>query len=85
VPLDLESRSGDPDVERRLDTLNTALLDSLQRGGELFVSNAVVRGHYALRACIVNFHTSAADVEAVPGIVVRAGRALDAGLRAQPR
>ena len=64
--------------------LNTALLDALQRGGELFVSNAVIRGRYALRACIVNFHTSAADVEALPGIVVAQGRTLDARLRTNP-
>jgi len=60
--------------EAYLNRLNSALLDALQRGGELFVSNAVVDGRYALRACIVNFHTTAADVEAVPGIVVEAGR-----------
>ncbi len=60
----------------RLDALNRELLDRLQRGGELFVSNAVVGGRYVLRACIVNFHTTLADVEAVPGIVVRVGRAV---------
>jgi hypothetical protein len=36
-----------------------------------------------LRACIVNFHTDAADVEAVPEIIVRQGRTLDAWLRPQ--
>jgi glutamate/tyrosine decarboxylase-like PLP-dependent enzyme len=78
VPSGFRGRLGEPEAERHLDALNTSLLDALQRGGELFVSNAVIRGRYALRACIVNFHTSAADVEAVPGIVVRAGHALDA-------
>lgn len=57
------------------------LLDRLQRGGEAFVSNAVVGGRYVLRACIVNFHTTRADVEAVPEIVARIGRAVDAELR----
>ena len=56
-------------VERHLDALNRELLDRLQRGGEAFVSNAVVGGRYVLRACIVNFHTSLDDVEAVPGVV----------------
>ena len=56
-------------------------LDALQRGGELFVSNAVVGGRYLLRACIVNFHTTRADVEAVPEIVARTGRAIDAEMR----
>ena len=64
-----------------LDALNRELLDRLQRGGEAFVSNAIVDGRYVLRACIVNFHTARADVEAVPEIVARTGRAIDAGLR----
>jgi hypothetical protein len=42
------------------------------------VSNAVVDGRYLMRACIVNFHTSKADVEALPDIVADAGRHLDA-------
>jgi len=41
------------------------------------VSNAVVRGRYLLRACVVNFHTSLEDIEAVPRIVVRLGRTVD--------
>jgi hypothetical protein len=47
----------------------------------VFVSNAVVRGRYLLRACIVNFHTADADVDAIPEIVVRLGREVDAGMR----
>ena len=81
VPVDLRAQLEDPAVERHLDALNEELLDRLQRGGETFVSNAVVDGHYVLRACIVNFHTDSADVEAVPAIVARLGRAVDAELR----
>ncbi len=40
------------------------------------MSNAVIGGRYVLRACIVNFQTTAADIEAVPGIVLRVGRAV---------
>ena len=81
VPRDLQSKAGEPSVERYLDSLNQELLDRLQRGGEAFVSNAVVHGRYLLRACIVNFHTTRADVEAVPEIVTRIGRATDSELR----
>jgi glutamate/tyrosine decarboxylase-like PLP-dependent enzyme len=81
VPLDLRANMGEQAVERHLDALNRELLDRLQRGGEAFVSNAVVGGRYVLRACIVNFHTTRADVEAVPEIVVRVGRKVDAELR----
>lgn len=83
VPEDLQPLREGGVVQEYLDALNKALLDALQRGGELFVSNAVVGGRYALRACIVNFHTSASDVEVVPDIVASQGRILDVRLRAQ--
>jgi glutamate/tyrosine decarboxylase-like PLP-dependent enzyme len=80
VPAPLRS-SHDEAVARYLDELNEALLDALQRGGEAFVSNAIVHGRYALRACIVNFHTQREDAEALPGIVAAGGRRLDAERR----
>jgi glutamate/tyrosine decarboxylase-like PLP-dependent enzyme len=81
VPPDLQAARREATTAGYLDALNKALLDALQRGGELFVSNAVIAGRYALRACIVNFHTSATDVEALPEIVAQQGRMLDARLR----
>jgi glutamate/tyrosine decarboxylase-like PLP-dependent enzyme len=81
VPRDLRTKLTEPRVELHLDALNRDLVDRLQRGGETFVSNAVVGGHYVLRACIVNFHTVQTDVEAVPDIVARIGRTVDAELR----
>ncbi len=80
VPPELRAQVGEERAERVLDDLNRALLDALQRGGELFVSNAVIRGRYVLRACIVNFHTELQDVRAVPEIVVRHGQALHASM-----
>jgi glutamate/tyrosine decarboxylase-like PLP-dependent enzyme len=74
VPLDLRANPHEAQVEQYIDALNREILDRLQRGGETFVSNAVVDGRYALRACIVNFHTAQADVEALPEIVARIGR-----------
>jgi glutamate/tyrosine decarboxylase-like PLP-dependent enzyme len=81
VPADLRSRIGEGPVDAHLDALNREVLERLQRGGELFVSNAVVGGRYVLRACIVNFHTQERDVEALPSIVTRVARAVDAELR----
>ncbi|MGE3510655.1 MAG: aspartate aminotransferase family protein [Vicinamibacterales bacterium] len=77
VPPDLRPSAAEPAVARYLDDLNKCVLDAAQRSGELFVSNAVVDGRYLLRACIVNFHTSAADVEAVPDMVASLGARLD--------
>src|SRR5215467_1739756 len=81
VPFDLRPKLQEPQVESYLDALNLEILERLQRGGETFLSNALVGGRYVLRACIVNFHTSEADVKAVPAIVARIGLAADAQLR----
>ena len=47
----------------------------------MFVTNAVLDGRFLLRACIVNFRTTEADVAAIPEMVARVGRAVDAELR----
>jgi glutamate/tyrosine decarboxylase-like PLP-dependent enzyme len=77
VPKDLRQRVGDAAPEEYLNRLNQELLDRLQKDGETFVSNAVVRGRYVLRDCIVNFNTTVADVDALPEIVARNGRRID--------
>lgn len=79
VPTDLDSR--DEKAASYLDELNLELLNRLQASGEAYLSNAVVHGKFALRACIVNFRTSLADIEALLPIVVRIGRALNLELR----
>ena len=81
LPPDLRAMSGDSTIGAYLETLNRELLDRLQRGGEAFVSNAVISGRYVLRACIVNFHTTMKDVEELPEIVARVGREIDAQRR----
>ena len=81
VPAELRARIGEEDTEACLDRLNQELLERLQRSGEVFVSNAVINGRYVLRACVVNFHTEASDIDAVPEIVVRHGRELHKMLR----
>ena len=79
VPPDLDS-SNDK-VAAYLDELNRELLTRLQNSGEAYLSNAVVHEKFALRACIVNFRTSLADVEALLPLVVRIGNEVDLALR----
>lgn len=79
VPADLDS--ADPNAADYLDRLNLELLTRLQSSGEVYLSNAVIHGKFALRACIVNFRTSLADIDALPPIVVRMGKDLDLALR----
>jgi aromatic-L-amino-acid/L-tryptophan decarboxylase len=81
VPEDARERLHDEQTRAYLDRLNESLLDDVQRSGEAFVSNAVIAGRYALRACIVNFNTRAADVDALPGIVAQRGRVIHTALR----
>ena len=49
------------------------LLTRVEKSGEAFLSNAVVNGKFALRACIVNFRTSLVDIEALPPLLSRLG------------
>jgi glutamate/tyrosine decarboxylase-like PLP-dependent enzyme len=64
-----------------LNELNKALLTELQNGGEVYLSNAIIGEKYLLRCSIVNFRTSLQDVRALPEIVTRIGRRIDATLR----
>jgi aromatic-L-amino-acid decarboxylase len=66
-----------PNTQEHLNRLNERLLAQLESGGKAFVSNAVIDGNFLLRACIVNFNTTAADIEALVEIVVGLGRALE--------
>ena len=79
VPRGVEA--GTPAGEELVNRVNEELLGRLQSGGEVFLSNAVVRGAYLLRACVVNFRTGLRDVQAVPEIVKRVGAEVAAELR----
>jgi aromatic-L-amino-acid decarboxylase len=79
VPEALRATVGREDTEAYLNDLNREIQALMERDGRAFVSNAVTRGRYALRACIVNFNTTLADVDAMPEIVAELGRRVHAG------
>jgi glutamate/tyrosine decarboxylase-like PLP-dependent enzyme len=79
VPTDLAQ--GDDNTAGYLNELNLELLTRLQASGEVYLSNAVINGKFALRACFVNFRTTLVDIEALLSIVLRMGKALDLELR----
>jgi len=58
--------------DAELDRLNQELLLRVVRRGRVFLSNATLRGRFALRACIVNHRSTPADVEAVVDEVLAA-------------
>jgi aromatic-L-amino-acid/L-tryptophan decarboxylase len=62
--------------ESELNDLNVKILNRVQLGGRVYISNATIHGRFALRACIVNHRTTRADVEAVTDEVVKVGHAI---------
>jgi glutamate/tyrosine decarboxylase-like PLP-dependent enzyme len=58
------------------DTVNRRLLERLQLGGEAFLSSTVLGGRFVLRACIVNYHSTQADIDRMLEAVRRLGPSL---------
>lgn len=81
VPEDLWGRTEESGVGEYLNDLNREVQSRMERGGEAFVSNAVLGEVYALRMCIVNFRTTLEDVVALADITERLGGVVDAEIR----
>jgi aromatic-L-amino-acid decarboxylase len=81
VPEDLVERTGEEEVATYLNELNQEIQARMERGGQAFVSNAVLGDVYALRMCIVNFRTTLEDVVALADISEELGVSTDAELR----
>jgi aromatic-L-amino-acid decarboxylase len=81
VPRTLRRDIGSAETESLLNRLNQALLNEIETGGKLFLSNALIDGSFLLRMCIVNFRTSLADVESLPDAVAEVGAQVFAHLR----
>ncbi|MGE5227765.1 MAG: pyridoxal phosphate-dependent decarboxylase family protein, partial [Planctomycetaceae bacterium] len=78
VPEDLGDR---PDREEHLDALNERLMVAIRRAGHVFPSNAEIGGRYAIRACISNFRTEAAELDALVAEALSLGAELDRSMR----
>jgi glutamate/tyrosine decarboxylase-like PLP-dependent enzyme len=82
VPADLRKRSTEAGaVTDYLNELNARIATALRLSGKAFVSNAHIGERYMLRACIVNFRTTLADVELLPKLIVKLGQELDGRFR----
>jgi glutamate/tyrosine decarboxylase-like PLP-dependent enzyme len=57
-----------------LDSLNRRLLDLVQREGQVFLTSTQLDGKLALRACIVNFRTTEADLDVLLEVLAEAGQ-----------
>ena len=58
------------------DDFNKRLMVEVQRDGDSYLSNATINGRFALRACIVNFRTTNADVERLLATIRRVAQRL---------
>lgn len=56
-------------LNAELNRLNAQILYAVQRNGEAYLSNTTISGKYALRACLVNFRTTRADIDLTLDIV----------------
>jgi aromatic-L-amino-acid decarboxylase len=62
--------------ETSLNALNRRLMIEVQRGGESYLSNAMLGSRFALRACIVNHRTTTEDLDVLLSSVRKAAARL---------
>jgi glutamate/tyrosine decarboxylase-like PLP-dependent enzyme len=65
-------------LNAKINSLNEIILQRVQRGGEAYISNVMLRGQFALRACIINFRTTRADVDFTLQIIRNVGQLVEA-------
>ena len=73
LPKALRATAHLADTQRYLNDLNRQVLTDLERSGLAFLSQAMVDGNLLLRACVLNFRTTTADVRALPAIIEKVG------------
>ena len=80
-------RAADPELEVELDRLNEAILERVNRGGEIFISHTRLAGRFTLRLSVGNIRTERRHVQRAWEVICEAGRELSgAGTRhARPK
>jgi aromatic-L-amino-acid decarboxylase len=64
-------------IEKELNALNERLLVELQRDGSSYLSNALIRGRFALRGCVINYRTTQRDMEILLADLRRVAAAIE--------
>lgn len=64
-------------LDAELNRINERVMKRVQRGGRAYLSNAMLRGRFALRACIINFRTTFEDIDLTLEIVREAAREVE--------
>ncbi len=65
-------------LHAELNRLNERIMHRMQRGGRAYLSNAMLCDTFALRACIINFRTTRADIDITLETVRQTARELEA-------
>jgi aromatic-L-amino-acid/L-tryptophan decarboxylase len=73
-PLSITCFRYTPPAAQDLDALNRRLLDLVQRQGQVFLTSTQLDGVFVLRACVVNFRTTEADLDALLEALAQAGQ-----------
>ncbi len=66
--------------DARLNALNKAIMEEVQSGGEVFVTQASLGGRFVLRANVFHYATIEEDLDALIEVVRRTGRSLADGV-----
>jgi glutamate/tyrosine decarboxylase-like PLP-dependent enzyme len=64
--------------ERRLDELNTEILERINRYGGLFLSHCRLDGRFAVRVCITHLRTRREDIDRLKGALLEIAPAVEA-------
>ena len=59
--------------DAELNRLNERVMERVQKDGRAYLSNATVKGRFALRACITNFRTTKADIDETVAVIREMG------------
>jgi aromatic-L-amino-acid decarboxylase len=63
LPAELAARADEPAVAERLDVANAAIMDAVNRTGEVFLSHTRLGGTFTIRVAIGNLRTEARHVD----------------------
>jgi glutamate/tyrosine decarboxylase-like PLP-dependent enzyme len=80
VPADLASRAHEPGIQERLDRLNQAMAEAVQKSGLALVMTSRIRGRVVLRMSICSQRTEMEDIERTFEALARAGKDLAASM-----
>ena len=62
------------DEKERINAFNERILERVQLGGEAFITGTNIDGIFWMRACIVNYRTTTAHIDALVELILRLAR-----------